>query len=100
MTGILTPDGKPFSIQGMIDEVDPIVGYQAEHQVTGRLLPMCNRFEYYKRVEDLYLKMNEVAQAMDEMIDEGFDIFDYHAVEVRQSDLPEGGYVVINYLNV
>lgn len=99
MTGILKPDGKPFSIQGMIDEVDPIVGYQAEHIVTGRLLPMCNRFELYENVQDLYIKMNEVAHAMDEMLDEGFDIFDYQAVEVRQTDLPEGGYVIINYMS-
>ena len=94
MEGIVRPDGRPLMLTELIDEVDPVIGFQITHQVTGRILPTCNRFEIYETVVDAMLKMNEVAEFL--MFDKEFDIFEYEMVELRRSEV-SGAYLIINF---
>ncbi len=91
MKGILNSKGNPLE---NIDNIHTIIGYQAEHNVTGRLLPMCNRFEVYE-LFTLMQKMGEVAEHMDECLIE-FDVFDYVANPIYDVEVEGYSYVVIN----
>ena len=89
MKGITLRNGQPLDL----DNINPVIGYQAEHRVTGRLLPMCNRFEAYE-LFTLLKKMGDVSAHLDEC-GIPFDIWDYDLVEIREVD--EGSkFVVIN----
>ena len=91
MEGILNSDGK--SIEN-VNDIHTIIGYQAEHNVTGRLLPMCNRFEVYE-LFTLMKKMSEVAEHMDECLIE-FNIWDYNANPIYDVEVEGNSYVIIN----
>ena len=56
LDNITTSTGEPLDL----DNINPIIGYQAEHITTGRLLPTCNKFEVYGIIS-LSIKMNEVS---------------------------------------
>lgn len=88
MKGILTSDGKPFKLS----YVNTLIGYQAEHRVTGRLLPTCTRFQIYDHFSMLD-KMGEVAEIMD-MGGIEFDIFEYELVPIYEDEI-DGNYIYI-----
>jgi hypothetical protein len=89
--GITLSDGTPLELN--VDE-NPIIGYQAKHRVTGRILPQCPRHEIYS-LFTLVKKMGEVAKHMDKLkID--FNIWSYKLVTIRESDVEGFTYVYVN----
>ena len=90
MKGISLPDGTP--IRGLEAAILPIIGYQVEHKETGRLLPSCNRWEIYKDIETVTIKMGDVAECLDFV--EGFYIWEYDIVPVREGDV-ENHFILI-----
>ena len=95
MEGIVRNNGRPLMLSEIIDEVDPIVGYQVIHQRTKELLPDTYENELYKTPIDMVYKMQEVADSFEKYLD--FDIFDYEIIDVRRSEV-QGEYQIINYL--
>ena len=89
MKGILTSDGRPFKL----DNVSPLIGYQVEHKLTGRLLPTCTRFQIYDLFSMLE-KMGQVAEFLDREGEEPFDIFEYELVPIYEGEL-EGSFILI-----
>lgn len=91
MKGIITSDGKEFHLEGM---EQLIIGYQAEHKETGRILPLCPRHEIYS-LFTLIKKMGEVAQHMDEQGIE-FNIWEYDLVTIYEQEVEGFSYVYVN----
>jgi hypothetical protein len=82
--GITTSDNKPLDL----DDLIPMIGYQIEHKVTGRILPTCTHFQIYMRSAAVY-KLLEVHEIM------GIDVLDYKLVPIYEHDVCESGWVFI-----
>jgi len=91
MKGIITSTGEEFHLEGM--EL-AIIGYQAEHRETGRILPLSPRHEIYS-LFTLINKMGEVSKHMDESGIE-FCIWDYELVPIYEEEVEGFAYVYIN----
>jgi hypothetical protein len=91
MKGITTSDGKEFHLEGM---EQTIIGYQAEHKDTGRILPMMPRHEIYS-LFTLIKKMGEVSAIMDEQGIE-FNIWEYELVPIYEDEVEGFTYVYVN----
>ena len=92
MKGITTSDGKKFNLN-MVSE-PTILGYQAEHKDTGRILPLCPRHEIYS-LFTLIKKMGEVSAHMDEQGIE-FNIWEYELVPIYEIEVEGFSYVYVN----
>ena len=91
MKGITTSDGQEFHLEGM---EQAIIGYQAEHILTGRIMPMMPRHEIYS-LFTLIKKMGEVSAHMDASGIE-FNVFEYELVPIYEAELEGFSYVYIN----
>jgi len=77
---ITLSDGTPLNMRD--NNINPLIGYQAMHRVTGRIFPGTNRDEYYtmkamvKRFKDQYIAGN-VASPME------WDFVPFYESEVK-----------------
>jgi hypothetical protein len=83
---ITLPNGIPLDLDTI--HTSEIVGYQAIHLYTGRILPMCSRYEIYGAIS-LAKKMDLVAHQMEVLGVNDFNIFEYDMQPVFDFEIME-----------
>ncbi|NJO63634.1 MAG: hypothetical protein HC836_37230 [Richelia sp. RM2_1_2] len=85
---IVLSDGKPLDLNNFIE----IMGYQIEHEITGRLLPTCSRHEIYTK-KRMFEKFHELVTMG--LISEK-EVSDWRIIPISAIEL-EGvsGYVIV-----
>lgn len=88
---VTTFDGKEFHLE---DFEPQIIGYQAEHKVTGRIMPMMPKHIIYSLFTIIYM-MGEISKHMDDSGIE-FNVFEYDLIPIYEQEVVGFSYVYMN----
>lgn len=86
MNGIVTSSGSELDL----NQFNPLIGYQIEHKITGRILPSTTHFQIFKKTAAL-LRLMEVKEVYNNI-----NMFEYELVPIYESEI-ETGWILIEH---